>query len=153
MASGIEIVHEAQSPRERTVFHVTSSPSILSLVQYTNKVSMNLYAENLFLHMQESDAVRAFLKEKGVDVSGFYMADGSGLSRQNLVTTKMLAQVLVLMKDWDRSWLPAPKSGSMQGVRGLCGYKGSVAFAILVNGALDCEEAQRHIDAFMLMLP
>lgn len=82
------------------------SPSLEKIVYYTNTKSNNHYAESLLktigavkLGKQGTTengikAVENYWKERGVDLSGMHMADGSGLSRANTITTKIQATVL-----------------------------------------------------------
>ena len=108
-------------------------------------------------------AIRDSLVAMGLDTSGMVISDGSGLSRDNRCSARQLAGVLALV---DRSPhrevmraslslagtdgslrkrlrdLPGRvwgKTGTMRGVRALCGYvdgssSGRYAFAIIFNG-------------------
>jgi PBP4 family serine-type D-alanyl-D-alanine carboxypeptidase len=79
-----------------------------------NKNSQNLLAEGLcklggreFAKRQGkdmpgswklgSDAAKAFFEKHGIDASKFVMDDGSGLSRKNRVTTRLLSDLLLAM--------------------------------------------------------
>lgn len=117
--------------KEQAVYTHTS-PRLEKIVYYTNTKSNNHYAESLLKtigavksNKQGStangiDAVENYWKERGVDVTGLHMADGSGLSRANTITTKIQATVLSkiyrdsLMYPAFNSSLPvAGKNGSM----------------------------------------
>ena len=128
-----------------------------------NQSSQNLFAECLWnLTGQAHDsrqglnrpgswesgerAVREFLRESGVDGRSLVAADGSGLSRANRVTSRMLTDVLAVMFDHEhggvfRASLAQPgeagtlhrrlqdltghvfaKTGYIRGVRALSGY-------------------------------
>jgi len=118
---------------ERKTIHTHYSPVLEKIIYYTNLKSNNLYAEHLLKYISYkknglgkttdgADLITAFWKSKGVDVSGFYMNDGSGLSRANVITTKMQTDVLNLISK-DKSFsvfynsLPvAGKSGSLGGL-------------------------------------
>lgn len=108
------------------------SPKLEKIVYYTNVKSDNHYAESLLNTLgaiksgkQGStengiDAVTKFWKDRGVDVKGLHMADGSGLSRANTITPKVQATILSkiyrdsLMYPSFNSSLPiAGKNGSM----------------------------------------
>lgn len=121
--------------------HTHVSPTLEKIVFYTNTKSNNLYAESLLKTIGAMktgrqgttangiDAIEAYWKERGVDVSGLHMSDGSGLSRANTVTTKLQATILskisrdsVLYPAFNASLPIAGKSGSMAS---LC--KGSFA--------------------------
>ena len=108
------------------------SPKLEKIVYYTNIKSNNHYAESLLNTIGATkskkqgktsngiDAVKAYWESRGVDVSGLHMADGSGLSRANSITTKIQATVLSkiyrdsLMYPAFNASLPiAGKNGSM----------------------------------------
>ena len=133
-----------------TLIHTTHSPPLKEIVYWTNQKSINLYAEHLLKKMGEGStdagvkAVTAFWESQGIDLAGFHMADGSGLSRKNCVTAKQMVSILLKMKESkvfplflrslpDQTRCKA-KSGYMSQVRGLVGYfDDEVAFAILTN--------------------
>jgi D-alanyl-D-alanine carboxypeptidase/D-alanyl-D-alanine-endopeptidase (penicillin-binding protein 4) len=163
--NGVVVRNEQRPELEKKVFHTTYSPKLEEIVQLTNCYSINLYAEHLLKKMgggSSSNGIKAinkFLKENRIDCSGMYLADGSGLSRQNLMTTEQLVSVLVLMKKSEffpvflesfpekKSGIRA-KSGSMKGVRSYAGYAGDVAFAIIINNCLDPESVKEKIEEF-----
>ena len=80
------------------------------LVKQTNQESNNVYAEVLLrllgkirpvTHTNRDEIglkeLRAALTQLGVDSDGYVLADGSGLSRHNLVSPEALVQTLRLM--------------------------------------------------------
>jgi D-alanyl-D-alanine carboxypeptidase/D-alanyl-D-alanine-endopeptidase (penicillin-binding protein 4) len=159
-AKGISIGHQTIPPSEkRTVFHTTLSPPVKEIVYWTNQKSINLYAEHLLKKIGEVvsqegstqagiQAVTDFWRSKKIDLNGFNMADGSGLSRKNLVTAKQFVSILLEIKKSDlfplfMQSLPQvnghiqAKDGGMSLVRGYVGYADEVAFALLVNQCLD----------------
>ncbi len=94
---------------KRVVLHSTLSPSLGEIVYRTNQKSVNLYAEHLLKKMGEvvlkegstsagTKAVINYWNAQKVDLEGFNMVDGSGLSRKNLVTSKQLVSILLKMK-------------------------------------------------------
>lgn len=120
-------IHSAQ-PR-KTVF-TNYSPNLSDIVYWTNLKSNNLYAEHMLKYLayktnglgetnDGTEIITSFWKKKGVDISGFFMNDGSGLSRSNVITTKTEAQILRVMatektyKDFYASLPVAGKSGSL----------------------------------------
>lgn len=159
-SKGISIQHQKISPdKKRTVFHTTYSPTVKEIVYWTNQKSINLYAEHLLKKIGEViskegstkagiQAVTDFWRSKQIDLNGFNMADGSGLSRKNLVTAKQFVSILLEIKKSDffpvfMQSLPQEndhtkaKDGRMSLVRGYVGYTDEVAFALLVNQCLD----------------
>ena len=149
-------------PQNVTIIGSTESPSLRRIAFETNHASNNLYAETLFRTLGKElktegsydssyVAVRNVLKDIGVDLSrGQKIQDGSGLSRQNLISPDFFCRYLeAIMKspcfeDFVES-LPSPggtgtlasnmknypaetkarikvKSGSMSGVRCYSGY-------------------------------
>lgn len=155
-------LHEIAQPDSVTIIGQTSSPTLRRIVFETNHASNNLYAETLLktlgkeLHNEgcyDSSyvAVKNVLKDLGVNTSrGVRIQDGSGLSRQNLVSPDFFCRYLEAMmqsecfEDFVNS-LPSPggtgtlaynmknhpavmkerikvKSGSMNGVRCYSGY-------------------------------
>ncbi|MCE9539792.1 MAG: D-alanyl-D-alanine carboxypeptidase/D-alanyl-D-alanine-endopeptidase [Bacteroidetes bacterium] len=85
-----------------------NSPTLNEIIYWTNFKSNNLYAEHLLKYIaykkdgigrenEGTEIITAFWKNKGVDVNGFFMNDGCGLSRSNVITTKTEAQILRLM--------------------------------------------------------
>lgn len=83
------------------------SPPLATLLVETNQESNNLYAEVLLRSLgtgASSDSTELGLKKLketlsalGVDPQSYSLADGSGLSRQNLVSPEAIAQTLKLM--------------------------------------------------------
>ncbi len=94
---------------KRHKLDIYTSPYLLSIVNITNKNSINLFAEHLFNEIAFKlkgvgsnrvgiDAVTDFWKAKGMDTDGFYVRDGSGLTRFSAVTAKQMVFVLQYMK-------------------------------------------------------
>jgi D-alanyl-D-alanine carboxypeptidase/D-alanyl-D-alanine-endopeptidase (penicillin-binding protein 4) len=149
-------------PENITIIGSTESPSLRRIAFETNHASNNLYAETLFRTLGKElktegsydssyVAVRNVLKDIGVDLSrGQKIQDGSGLSRQNLISPDFFCRYLEAImtspcfEDFVES-LPSPggtgtlslnmknypaetkarikvKSGSMSGVRCYSGY-------------------------------
>jgi len=158
VAPGIE-----QSPSAKRELAAIESPPLSQLLVETNQNSNNLYAEALLrtLGAKVGNAygttttdevglrvVRATLTGLGVDPSGYVLADGSGLSRHNLVSPEALVQTLKAMaqspeasvyqaslsvagisgtlknrfRDSTAQGIVRAKTGSMSGVTALSGY-------------------------------
>ncbi len=171
---GIEIVNGDLQGKKRTVFHSTLSPSLGEIVFWTNQKSINLYAEHLLKKMgevvcQEGStqagirAVTEFWRSQGIDLNGFQMADGSGLSRKNLITPKQMVEILVKIKESEHfslffDSLPQvndsirAKSGSMSLIKGYGGYAGKIAFMAIVNQCLDRNGMNKGLERVLLEL-
>lgn len=123
------------------LIYTLTSPKLEKIVYYTNTKSNNHYAESLLKTISAFksgkqgttengiEAVKNYWESRGVDVSGLHMADGSGLSRANTITTKIQATVLskiyrdtVMYNSFNICLPVAGKNGSMTN---LC--KGSFA--------------------------
>lgn len=135
------------------------SPSLDSIIYWFLKKSINLYGEALiktFAYEKQgfgsTDSgvaiLKKFWKEKGLDEDELNMADGSGLSPLNRVTTH--AQVEILKYAKAKDWFPyfydalpeynamKMKSGTISDVKGFCGYHKAkdgkeYIFSFLVN--------------------
>jgi D-alanyl-D-alanine carboxypeptidase/D-alanyl-D-alanine-endopeptidase (penicillin-binding protein 4) len=100
-----EIPNTYQSKSEQLVYTHTS-PKLEKIVYYTNIKSNNHYAESLLKTLGATksgkqgtttngiSAAENYWKDRGIDVSGLHMADGSGLSRANTITTKIQSTIL-----------------------------------------------------------
>lgn len=121
---------------EATTFHVNYSPSLLSMINHTNNVSQNFYAETILKTIGVRDdghgttaggskAVRRFLEKRGIDTGGLFMVDGSGLSRYNAITPKMLVDMLAMFVNdttigFDDFYNSLPIAGQTGTLRKLC---------------------------------
>lgn len=119
------------SPAPRFRLFVQTSHTLDKIVTETNIESNNLFAETLLKTIAWKktkygddatgiDIVINHWKAKGMDLKGFYMADGSGLSRFNAINTFQLSQILrvitldsLLFKKFYESLPIAGKSGSL----------------------------------------
>ncbi len=154
----------------KQVIHTMLSPPLSEIVYWTNQKSINLYAEHLLKRMGEgktaagTHAVVEFWKKQGVEIEGLNIVDGSGLSRKNFITARQLASMLVKMKaspHFPQFYASLPerapgiraKSGSMSFTRCMTGYKGDVAFAILINNGQDTQQMTQKLDQFLAELP
>ena len=90
LAKGIAVEQgalPAQSKRE--LFCTTRSPLLKDIVYWTNQKSLNLHPNTCSKrwgkgrHWKGTQVVTEFWRAQGIDLEGFDMADGSGLSRKN----------------------------------------------------------------------
>ncbi|MEO1237296.1 MAG: D-alanyl-D-alanine carboxypeptidase/D-alanyl-D-alanine-endopeptidase [Planctomycetota bacterium] len=100
-------------PARLEVLHEINT-TLAGVLDRTNQDSQNLFAEALFKRLGREQtgapgsfqngaaAVRLFLRDKlasRIGLSGVRVADGSGLSKNNRATARVLVQVLELMHD------------------------------------------------------
>lgn len=89
----------------RITFFIQESPAFDSIVKMTNLGSVNTYAESIVKMIgvkvynsgsfyAGTKAVKEFWKNKGVDLTGFEMKDGSGLSVKDKITPRQLASIM-----------------------------------------------------------
>ena len=70
------------------------------IIYYTNQFSNNLFCESLLLTLGNGNiingitAVKTYWQKRGLDINELFMADGSGLSRANTITTSFQAKLL-----------------------------------------------------------
>ncbi|MEI6852792.1 MAG: D-alanyl-D-alanine carboxypeptidase, partial [Bacteroidota bacterium] len=64
-----------------------------------------------------TEAITEFWKQKGIDLSGFDMEDGCGLSRKNKISTRQLVSILKLIRS-DKNFSAFEKSLPVAGVSG-----------------------------------
>lgn len=142
-----------------TVLYTHYSPSLDSIIYWFLRRSINLYGEALvktFAWQQNGfgetyngvEILRNFWKEKGISATEINMADGSGLSPLNRITTH--AQVMVLKYAKNQTWFDGyyhsfpefngmkMKSGTISGAKGFCGYHKSkdgteYIFSFIIN--------------------
>lgn len=99
----------ALSYKSKTLIDAIKSPRLIDLIKLTNHYSINLYAEHFMNQIgvakyksgdteSSTQATQEFWKQKGIDVSGMYLNDGSGLSRFNSFSSKQLVAILIFMK-------------------------------------------------------
>lgn len=99
------VIFQPDTLKTRLIY---SYPSVTlsEIINVTNKASMNLYAETLFRQAGKklspsksnpSDAVAEYWKDK-INTSGFFIEDGSGLSRSNAMNAGNLVGLLLYMK-------------------------------------------------------
>jgi PBP4 family serine-type D-alanyl-D-alanine carboxypeptidase len=162
-----------QRSRKLVASHV--SPRLVELVRVVNKRSQNFFAEQILKTLgavvdgegsfdEGADVVEAMLGGFGVSTRSVSIADGSGLSRYDIVTARTTAELLVAMRshqwfdDYYDSLLIAgqdgdprrlnsgdaignvhTKTGTLRGVSALSGYATTrdgelLAFSVITNG-------------------
>ncbi|MFB3789364.1 MAG: D-alanyl-D-alanine carboxypeptidase/D-alanyl-D-alanine-endopeptidase [bacterium] len=147
------------APKTWKSLHVYESPPLSHLVNACLKNSQNLYAEHFLKTLGYTDygvgswemgilALKDILNEHGCNLDAEFIADGSGLSRENRLSAQSLIQVLRIIaespyKNLFQDSLPCSgvdgtlkrrlngsdtagrifaKTGTLNGVRSLSGY-------------------------------
>jgi D-alanyl-D-alanine carboxypeptidase/D-alanyl-D-alanine-endopeptidase (penicillin-binding protein 4) len=88
---------------------LNQSPPLRDIIRVTNHESVNLFAEHFLKQLAFQNTglgttkdgckfIVQFWKDKGLDMSGFFMNDGSGLSRFNAITASQMVAILKSMK-------------------------------------------------------
>jgi D-alanyl-D-alanine carboxypeptidase/D-alanyl-D-alanine-endopeptidase (penicillin-binding protein 4) len=99
----------AKAITENSILTETLSPPLRDIIRATNYESVNLFAEHFLKHLAWQKTglgttgdgckfIIDFWKDKGLDVTGFFMNDGSGLSRFNAITASQMCGILNYMK-------------------------------------------------------
>ena len=86
---------------ERHALLTTVSPFLKDIVYYTNKNSINLFAEALGELISPTDyarTVKAELSGMGIDSCGITLKDASGLSPANAVPAEVFTDLLIWAK-------------------------------------------------------
>jgi len=101
---------------------INSNP-ILSLLTLANSESHNFTSESLFKNASDTwnnnsyQKLYFWLKNKGLPIKNLYIADASGLSRNNKVTTNLIASFLHKMK-FNNNYEFYASTLSVMGMRG-----------------------------------
>ena len=117
LANGIESnpeiidIKDIETPADeaRILITETFSPELWKIVNVTNRISNNMYAETILKTIGKEKtgegsysasiaALREILEEMGVDTYGLTQEDGSGLSRQNYVSPKFFCNYYTVMQ-------------------------------------------------------
>ena len=109
--------------RKRILIDSINSNTILSLITLANAESHNFTSESLFKNASDSWSKNSYkklyfwLKNKGLPIKDLYIADASGLSRSNRVTTNLIASFLYKMQ-FNNNYEFYASTLSIMGVRG-----------------------------------
>lgn len=102
--------YNAPSFYELKIIGETQSPELSSIVNVTNRISNNFYAETMFRMIGKKMtgvgsydssrvAVLRLIDEMGLSSRGYTQVDGSGLSRQNYVSARFLCKYYSAIKE------------------------------------------------------
>lgn len=100
---------EGYYPKQRNVVFTYDSPPLSNLVRDCNFHSINLYADaflkSVGYHLSKDGSFDSAVKtqkqlwsQKGIDLQGFMIRDGSGLSPSGVLTANNLTDILYTMK-------------------------------------------------------
>lgn len=124
---------ESEKHKGDEVLASYQSPTLDKLLTIMMKESDNLIADSLFKTLGASyfqragnfrnggQAIKAILAEQGVDLENAYLADGSGLSRHNLMSAELFMSVLQFVYKNDKQF-ELLSSFSIAGVDGTLKY-------------------------------
>jgi len=116
----VETVKAFMSSNLETLFSTIESPTLSELLKKVNQDSNTLYTESLAVLLSKNQ-LENNLTNLGIDPEGYSLIDGSGLSRQNLITPETLVKTLILMarspygEVYKDSLAMAGKTGTLQG--------------------------------------
>ncbi|MDC0231263.1 D-alanyl-D-alanine carboxypeptidase/D-alanyl-D-alanine-endopeptidase [Aureispira] len=90
---------------QRTIFHTHNSPPLSAISKHANERSRNMYCEALLKTIGAKKkgvgrtvngitAVKEFWESRGLDMQGFFMKDGCGLSARNGVSAKTFSEIM-----------------------------------------------------------
>jgi D-alanyl-D-alanine carboxypeptidase/D-alanyl-D-alanine-endopeptidase (penicillin-binding protein 4) len=119
------------SPGPRVVLAEHKSVPLREEIQVINKVSQNLHAEMLLRTLGRAagnygsltvglQVLNEFAAEIGIDPQATFFADGSGLSREALVTPRAIVKLLVYMAN-------SPNAGAYLDSLSIAGVDGTLA--------------------------
>jgi D-alanyl-D-alanine carboxypeptidase/D-alanyl-D-alanine-endopeptidase (penicillin-binding protein 4) len=117
-----------------TLITETVSPLLSFITDVLNKKSVNLYAEHFVKELGKQyrgkgttadglDVIKKFISSAGVDTTGLFFEDGSGLSSRNGLTAESLVKLLIYMKKESKYFSEFYSSLPDAGINGtLSGY-------------------------------
>ncbi|PKF63017.1 D-alanyl-D-alanine carboxypeptidase/D-alanyl-D-alanine-endopeptidase [Psychromonas sp. psych-6C06] len=133
LTGDVRLESHAYQGKDKKVLARYESPNLDELLSIMMKESDNLIADSLFKTLGASyfqrpgnfrnggKALKAILLEQGVDLENAYLADGSGLSRHNLMSAELFMAVLQFVYKNDAQ-LNLLSSFSIAGVDGTLQY-------------------------------
>ncbi|WP_020529469.1 D-alanyl-D-alanine carboxypeptidase/D-alanyl-D-alanine endopeptidase [Flexithrix dorotheae] len=113
-AKNISVSHAAttcrisgKTDKTRINIYTHHSAPYNEIIKETNFESVNLFAEAIFKmigyklkgegsNAKAEEAIKEYWEAKGIDMTGVFLEDGSGLSRFNLISARQMAEILKL---------------------------------------------------------
>ncbi|NLD61976.1 D-alanyl-D-alanine carboxypeptidase/D-alanyl-D-alanine-endopeptidase [Candidatus Sumerlaeota bacterium] len=160
------------TPSRENVVAYYQSPALSDILTVMNKHSENHLAEQIYVSIGAVKGGKAgyatsrviernFLKRAGVDITGFYGADGCGLSEANRVSPHQLVQLLTYMvsqPSFSVFYNTLPKSGidgtlksRMQGYPGrIIAKTGTINGVVTLSGYVQASEKQTYVFAILV---
>ncbi len=139
--SSVNIGGEAQTSSLQPFMHIPDSlllfehhsPALSEIIKVMNHESVNLYAEHLCKHIGHlstgkgsteagTEVIKTFWRDKGIDTNWLFLADGSGLSRNNAFSAKVLTDILVYMNNYSPYFSVFEESVPITGLQGTQKY-------------------------------
>ncbi len=107
---GVALINKPESYEGKTQLINYVSPALKDIVNYTNKRSFNLYADNLLRSLsaytegsgsagEGIKKVKEFLTSLEINTDNFDVFDGSGLSRDDIIDCKITVEMLEKVLD------------------------------------------------------
>jgi len=135
----------------RRTIHKQSSDTLASILTVTNHKSDNLRAEAIHrligiakgkkgTTVDASEATYAHWAAKGIDMTGFFMGDGCGLSRSNTVTPRQMTMMLYHVskaEHFDTFYASLPTAGESGTLRSIGGGTPAEGRVRAKSGTLD----------------
>lgn len=125
-------INNVRSQQATTTIHTHYSPPLSEIAFWVNKRSINLYADHILkilayektgrgTLLDGTQVITNFWESKGIDLTGFNMFDGSGLSPVNSITPQQLTQILRVFRN-------DPAFQVFHNTLPVCGDPGDVGF-------------------------
>ena len=104
VTGAVKVIYKSDNAKRYPIWEQKSLP-LQKYVEHTNKESVNLFAEAMAMKLGKmfgliqlgtdgADVIRRHWEERGVDMSGFFQEDGSGLSGRNGITAFQMTQII-----------------------------------------------------------
>jgi D-alanyl-D-alanine carboxypeptidase/D-alanyl-D-alanine-endopeptidase (penicillin-binding protein 4) len=95
-------------PVKKNLLHRHFSPPLSEIIKITNHQSNNMFSEHIFKYLSVKNSmpasvsasievVKNFWKSNGLNVSAFFISDGSGLSPHSAVNPEFINNLLIFM--------------------------------------------------------